>query len=246
MDFMSDIALAFIAFSTGRYFRLQKLKGNGGKVAVITLFESLLPGILVTLLLALVFHTGWVFALLLGAIATATAPASTIMTIRQYGAKGPFVDTLLQVVALDDMVALIAFGVVSAVAQATGNDGAQLTSVLLPILMNILGLALGLLGGLALKWLLSEKRRKENRLILTIALLLCLAGICSAMNISPLLACMVFGAAYVNSSDDEQLFEQLDGFTPPVFTCFFVLSGMRLDLHTVSYTHLTLPTTPYV
>ncbi|MDL2220781.1 cation:proton antiporter [Eubacteriales bacterium OttesenSCG-928-N14] len=230
MDFVSDIALAFIAFGVGRFFKREVLQRTGFGVVVITLFESLFAGLLITLMMRFVFDTGWNFALLIGAIATATAPASTMMTIRQYRARGNFVDTLLQVVALDDVVALLAFGVASAVAQASGTGVVNLSSVALPIAYNLAGIALGFGCAHLLKALMHEGRSTDNRLILLIAMLLGLCALCSMLDISPLLCCMVLGAVYVNRTGDETLFEQLDGFTPPVLSCFFVLSGMRLDL----------------
>ena len=103
MGFVSDIALAFIAFGVGKFFKKDVLMKTGWKVVTVTLWESLLAGLLVTVSMRLIFHLSWDFCLILGAIATATAPASTMMTIRQYHAKGDYVNVLLQVVALDDV-----------------------------------------------------------------------------------------------------------------------------------------------
>ena len=116
MDFLSDIALAFIAFSTGEFFRLDVLKKNGGKVVVITIFESLLASVLVFILTYFILHLHIAFALVIAALASATAPASTMMTIKQTGAKGDFVNTLLQVVALDDIVCLLIYSISLSVA----------------------------------------------------------------------------------------------------------------------------------
>ena len=96
MDFITDLALAFIAFGVGKYFKLSSLKANGKKMVILTLFESLTAGIFITIVM-LIMGLSLSFSLLLGAIGCATAPASTIMTIRQYKARGPFVDTILQV-----------------------------------------------------------------------------------------------------------------------------------------------------
>ena len=116
MDFVTDVALAFIAFGVGKYFRLSRLRQNGRKVLILTVFEALTAAVLIFLVMAFVFRLSIPFSLLLGAIGSATAPASTIMTIRQYKAKGEFVDVLLQIVALDDAVALLAFSACAAVA----------------------------------------------------------------------------------------------------------------------------------
>lgn len=229
MSFVSDIALAFIAFGVGKFFKKKVLRRTGSKTVIITLLESLLAGVLVTLGLYLIFHLDWKFCLLLGAIATATAPASTMMTINQYHAKGEFVNTLLQVVALDDVVCLIAFSVVTAIA-GTDSGGAGVWDIVLPIVYNLCAIALGFLAGFLLSRLLTPQRSKDNRLILAIAMLLGLCGICATVNVSPLLSCMVFGATYINLTKDKKLFRQLNNFTPPVLSIFFIVSGMNLDV----------------
>ncbi len=229
LDFVTDVALAFIAFGTGQYFRLDALRGRAGKVVVITLCESLLAAAAVTLtMLALGFSLS--FSLLLGAIGCATAPASTMMTIRQYKARGEFVDTVLQVVALDDAVSLIAFSICAAVCGAMEGGAFSFELVGRPVLYNIIGVALGALGGWALKWLVPERRSRDNRLILAIAVILALTGICSGMGVSPLLACMAMGTAYANTGGNAELFRQVYHFTPPIMTLFFVLSGLRLEV----------------
>lgn len=231
MDFVTDVALAFIAFGVGKYFKLGRLRKNGRSVLILTVFESLIAALLVFLVMAFVFRLPIPFSLLLGAIGSATAPASTIMTIRQYKAKGQFVDILLQIVALDDAVALLAFSVCAAIAQAMeGGGGISPKAVLLPILWNLLALAAGALAGFLLHKLIGESRSSQHRLVLVTALLLSITGFCTALDISPLLACMVMGAAYINVSGNKKVFKQVNGFTPPIQLLFFVLSGMRMDL----------------
>jgi len=231
MDFVTDVALAFIAFGVGKYFKLGRLRKNGRSVLILTVFESLIAALLVFLVMAFVFRLPIPFSLLLGAIGSATAPASTIMTIRQYKAKGQFVDILLQIVALDDAVALLAFSVCAAIAQAMeGGGGISPKAVLLPILWNLLALAAGALAGFLLHKLIGESRSSQHRLVLVTALLLSITGFCTALDISPLLACMVMGAVYINVSGNKKVFKQVNGFTPPIQLLFFVLSGMRMDL----------------
>lgn len=231
MDFVTDVALAFIAFGVGKYFKLERLRKNGRSVLILTVFESLIAALLVFLVMAFVFRLPIPFSLLLGAIGSATAPASTIMTIRQYKAKGQFVDILLQIVALDDAVALLAFSVCAAIAQAMeGGSGISPKAVLLPILWNLLALAAGALAGFLLHKLIGENRSSQHRLVLVTALLLSITGFCTALDISPLLACMVMGAVYINVSGNKKVFKQVNGFTPPIQLLFFVLSGMRMDL----------------
>ena len=120
-NFLSDIALAFIAFSTGEFFKLSVLRKNGAKVAVITIFEAVLASVVVFVLMYFVLRLELAFSVVLAALASATAPASTMMTIRQTGAKGDFVDTLLQVVALDDVVGLVLYSAAISVALASSQ-----------------------------------------------------------------------------------------------------------------------------
>ena len=231
MDFIGDIALSFIAFDVGKFLKKELFKGNGIQSIIITLFESLLAGILITLSMYFIFKLNWSFSLLLGAIATATAPASTMMTINQYKAKGKFVNTLLQVVALDDVVCLLTFSIVATFIGARHTGYFSFVHAILPILFNIGGVGLGYLFGIILSKLISPDRSDDNRLILTTTLLLGIAGICSIFHISPLLACMVFGATYINTTNNEMLFYQVNKFTPPIFSLFFVISGTKLDLN---------------
>ena len=234
MGFLSDMALAFIAFGVGKFFKKEVLEKTGKKIILITVCESLLAGIMVTAVVYWGFSMEWEFALILGSIATATAPASTMMTIRQYKAKGEFVNVLLQVVALDDVVCLLAFSVVSAMANRSVHGGLTAQDIVLPIVYNILALVLGGVCGVILsRLLISPGRSKDNRLILAVAMLLGISGICAAVNVSPLLSCMVFGASYINLTKDKKLYRQIDNFTPPIMSIFFILSGMSLDLNTL-------------
>ena len=231
MEFVTDLALSYIAFSAGRYFRIADLKRSGGKVLAVTLAEALCAAVAVTLTMIFVFRLSVPFALLLGAIGCATAPASTIMTIRQYKAKGPFIDTILQVVALDDAVALVAFSVSAAFVQASSGTGSVTVSqIALPVLFNVAALAIGAVSGVVLSRLIHKRRSKDHSLVLACVTIMGVAGICTSMNVSPLLACMASGTAYVNASGNKHLFKQLNQFTPPLLVMFFVLSGMRLAI----------------
>lgn len=230
MDFLSDIALAFIAFSTGEFFRFQTLKKNGAKVVVITVAEACLASVLVFIVMYFVLHLDLAFSVVLAALASATAPASTMMTIRQTGAKGDYVNTLLQVVALDDIVGLLLYSVAVSVALASMGDRISAVSIIKPILINIGVLLLGGLFGVFLRLLMPKKRSTDNRLIISISMLFVLCGICALLDISPLLGCMSMGMIYINISDDDKLFKQLNYFSPPILLLFFVRSGLNFDL----------------
>ena len=230
MSFISDIALAFIAFGVGRFFKKEAFQETGFGVIAVTLLESLLAGVLVTLSLRVLFRLDWSFCLLLGAIATATAPASTMVTIRQYHARGNFVNILLQVVAFDDAVCLIVFSVATTAVNASAGANVSAADVLMPMVYNVGALVLGFISGIILGKLMTPKRSEDNRLILTISLLLGIAGLCAAVNVSPLLSCMLFGTTYINMTKDKELYKQVERFTPPILSIFFVVSGMSLDI----------------
>ena len=229
--FLPDIALAFIAFSTGEFFRISALKKNGSRVFVITVLESCCAALLVFLVCYLVLGLNLAFSIVLGALATATAPASTIMTIRQTGAKGDFVETLLQVVALDDVVGLVLYSIAISVATAVfSSSGFRIANVLIPIGKTVLLMLLGGGFGLVLKWLVGTRRSTDNRLIIAIAVLFSYCGICAVVDVSPLLGCMSMGMVYINTTGDERMFRQLNYFSPPILLLFFFRSGLSFDL----------------
>ncbi|HLR20626.1 MAG TPA: cation:proton antiporter [Tissierellaceae bacterium] len=232
MAFVGDIALAFIAFDVGKFLRKEIFMKSGLRAVVITLFETIISGLFITLTIYFIFDYDLSFALLLGVIATATAPASTMMTINQYKAEGEFVHTLLQVIALDNVVCLILFSIATAAISAMDTGSLTSSHVILPIIYNIVAIIGGFLSGILLNRLLAPDTRSDsNRLILVISLLLAISGICAIYHISPLLSCMVFGATYINTTQDKKLYAEINYFTPPILSLFFVLSGINLDVN---------------
>ena len=246
-DFLPDIALAFIAFSTGEFFRMSVLRKNGTKVIVITVLEACLTSLLTFAVVYYVLRLNFAFSVVLAALASATAPASTMMTIRQTGAKGDFVNTLLQVVALDDVVGLVEYSIAISVALASisgPGGGFDLQNVLLPIAVNAGVLALGCFFGLVMKWMLFKKHSTDNRLIIAIALLFSFCGICTLFDVSPLLGCMSMGTVYVNLTEDDKLFKQLNYFSPPILLLFFVRSGLSFELDALFSTSAAVGSVP--
>lgn len=248
MDFLSDIALAFIAFSTGEFFRFSTLKKSGAKVMVITVCEALLASVVVFIVTFFVLRLDLAFSVVLAALASATAPASTVMTIRQTGAKGDFVDTLLQVVALDDIVGLVAYSIAISVAVSskTGAGAFHVWDIIKPLLINIGVFALGGVFGFLMKLMMPKKRSTDNRLIISIALLFSFCGICTLLDISPLLGCMSMGTVYINITDDDKLFKQLNYFSPPLLLLFFVRSGLNFKLDVLVNSSGSIGTTPLI
>lgn len=227
-DFLSDIALAFIAFSTGEFFKWHTLRRSMSKVVAITILEACLASVFVFVVAYCLLRLELAFSIVLAALASATAPASSLMTIRQTGARGDFVDTLLQVVALDDAVCLVEYSVAISVAVALSAGSAatfEAASVLRPIAINLGVLALGCAFGYAAKLFLARKYSSDNRLIIAIALLFAFCGVCAALDVSPLLGCMSMGTVYINTTGDDKLFKQLNYFSPPLLYFITRIAG---------------------
>lgn len=244
LDFLPDVALAFIAFSTGEFFKFSVLKKNGLKVLIITVLESVLASVFVFIVSFLILHLNLAFSLVLGSLAAATAPASTVMTIRQTGAKGDFVDTLLQVVALDDVVGLVLYSVAISLAVAyQSGEQMNISSIINPIIKNMLAIIGGSLVGFLMSFILM-KHSNDNRLIIAIALLFGFCGICAFFEISPLLGCMCMSTVYINVTDDDKLFKQLNYWSPPLLLMFFVRSGMSFNLDSILHPHGGIGSSP--
>lgn len=231
MDFLSDVALSFVAFSIGEFFRFSALKKNGAKSLAIALAEATAASLLTFCVLYFGLRLHIAFCITTAALAAVTAPTSTAVTIRQTGAKGDFVDTLLQTIALDDIFGLVAFSVATslAAAQLAGHTAFRVSDVLAPLAGNFGALVLGGMFGIFMKWLMPTRRSTDNRLIISIAVLSAFCGVCALFEISPLLGCMSMGTVYINMTDDQKLFKQLGYFSPPILLLFFVRSGLQFD-----------------
>ena len=244
-ELLCDIALGFIAFSIGNEFRLSSLKKIGKQATVIGIVQAVVATLLVDAVLIVVhLILGDKFplpvAIVLGAVASATAPAATLMVVKQYKAKGPLTDILLPVVALDDAVGLVLFAVSFGIAKALEAGHMDLVSVIVdPILEVILSLLLGALMGLL--FTLAEKlfhsRSKRMAMSVTFILLtVALSKIPEALELehfafSPLLVCMMLGTIFCNICDfSEELMDRIDRWVAPIFILFFVLSGAELEL----------------
>ena len=231
LTLLVNVALGFIAFSIGGEFRLSKLKNIGRHVVVITFMQALVTTVIVDVALALIFgNTG--VAICLGAIATATAPAATLMVVRQYNAKGPVSDMLMPVVALDDAIGLIVFSVSISVAKimfsgATVNVGLMLLEPLFEIVVSLLsGVAI---GGL-LTFCLGFFHSRSNRLTAIIGAVFIGTAVAEIFNLSALLLCMAIGAMMTNLyRESEKMIDITEHWTPAVLLLFFVISGAELD-----------------
>lgn len=227
-----NIALGFIAFSIGAEFKLDYLKKVGKAPVIIAFLEGFGATLVVdAVLIALGYNVP--FSIILGSIAAATAPAATLMVVRQYKAKGPVTDMLLPVVAIDDAVAIIAFGLSVAIAKAiSSTEGVSLATALLDPLIEIFGaIIFGAILGVIQSFLTKWFTGRGNRLSATIAMIFLCIGVSNVLGFSPLMACMAMSAIYVNVSNvSDKVLEQVDRFTPPIFMLFFFVSGADLDI----------------
>lgn len=232
LSIIPEIALGFIAFSIGAEFKLDYLKKVGKSPVIIAFAEGIGAVILVDFILIVTGHDK-AFSLVLGAIAAATAPAATLMVVRQYKAKGPVTDTLLPVVAIDDAVALMVFGLSVAIAKAINSHGSVslASSIINPIIEIIGALIFGAILGVILKYLTNWFTGRGNRLSVSFAMVLLCIGVSNIAGLSALLVCMSMSAVYANISKvSDTVFEQVDRITPPIFMLFFFVSGAELDL----------------
>ena len=238
-DIIVSLALGFIAFSIGGEFKLDTIKRLGKKITLITAAQAFGAVILVFVCLLGAGLFGWLgenympIVFTLSAIATATAPAATLLVVRQYKAHGPVTETLLPVVALDDAFGLVIFSVFIAIAQALSSGTAPtVKTMLLDPLIEIAGsLGIGFVLGLAVALCTRVFKSRANRLCLCITATVIGTALAQMLNLSSLLLCMMIGAVTCNLGKDvDRVLEGTDRWTPPLFMLFFVISGADLDL----------------
>ncbi|MDY4186422.1 MAG: cation:proton antiporter [Candidatus Borkfalkiaceae bacterium] len=240
LDIISNVALGFIAFSIGSSFKLKHLKEIGKSVVVITCFQALITVVFVDIVLAGLHFANLVdlpTVLCLGAIATATAPAATLMVVRQYRARGIVTDTLLPVVAFDDAIGLVVFAVSLAIAKVLAVEGGSINVMdvlVMPLLEIIASLAIGSVIGVALSYLAKVFKSRANRISLCIVAVFAGVGLSgvfgNGFELSDLLTCMSIGVFYVNlNKESGSVMDIMDRWTAPLFMLFFIISGSELD-----------------
>ncbi len=249
LSIITQTALGFIAFTIGNEFRLSQLKATGAKAITIGILQAVIATALVDIVLILLHLCfpnviSLPCAIVLGAIASATAPAATLMVVRQYKADGPMTRLLLLVVAIDDAVGLVLFSVSFGIATALSNGQASLLAVLVePLLEIILSLALGSLMGWLLNFVEQFFHSRSKRMTISVAFVLLTVGLSMVkFQIGPvhcgfslLLVCMMTGTIFCNiCSTSEELMNRVDGWTMPLNILFFVISGAELDLNVLA------------
>lgn len=250
MTLISQVALGFIAFAIGNEFRVSQLRKIGRQATIVAFVQALMATILVdAALIGLYFIVGpevipLPVAITLGAVATATAPAATLMVVRQYKAKGELTDLLLPVVALDDAIGLVVFAVSFGIAKALSSGGVDVVSIIVnPIVEIVASLALGLVMGLIFNFAERLFESNSKRLAMSITFVMLTVALSmlkfeipvgeSKLHIgfSSLLVCMMLGTVFCNLSDfSEEIMGKTDRWTVPLFALFFVISGAELEL----------------
>lgn len=242
---IADVALGFIAFAIGNEFRLGQLKKTGKQATVIGIVQAvvatlLVDAVLIGIHLAMPDKLPLPAAIVLGAVASATAPAATLMVVRQYKAKGPLTDILLPIVALDDAVGLVLFAVSFGISKALISGRVDILSVLVePILEVVLSLALGLVMGFLFTFFERFFHSRSKRLSMSVAFVFVTVALSMLkfeiggihIGFSSLLVCMMLGTIFCNICDfSAELMDRLDRWTAPLLILFFVISGAELEL----------------
>ena len=242
---IADVALGFIAFSMGNEFRIKQLKEIGKRATIIGIFQAIFTTIivdifLITLHLIMPDKFSLSAAIVLGAVATATAPAATLMVVKQYKAKGPVTDVLLPVVAIDDAVGLVVFAVSFGVAKSISLGNVDVLSIVLePLLEIVLSLGLGFVMGLLFSFCERFFHSRSKRMAMSVTFVLLTVAISSIsfeiggihIAFSSLLSCMMLGTVFCNTCDfSEELMDRADRWMAPILILFFVISGAELEL----------------
>ena len=245
LSLISDVALGFIAFANGHEFKIENIKSRGNQVFIIGALQGIITTICVDAVLIIIstlFPNVFTLpmAICLGAIAAATAPAATIMVVKQYRAKGPVTDVLLPVVAINDAVGLVIFSVSFGIAGAIINGSVNIINIITePVLEISFSLLLGALVALILIYLIKNVNSESSKLILIIASIILIVSVAKnsfkiaqfSFSFSPLLSCMMFGAVFCNLySYSNNLMEETYKWSQPILVLFFVLSGAELNL----------------
>jgi len=231
---ITEVALSFIALTIGMEFSIGKLKRVGRGVVIITLFQLILTFLLVTMGIWF-FQWPLIFAMLLGAIAAATAPAATVVIIQQLRVRGPFVDHLYGIVALDDAGCVLLFSVVLAMASTMLRGTGETVSAWLPIGHAVLeigcSLLLGLVAGVIIHLTTKRKHNINEILIISLGIIFLIAAIAITTNLSPLLTNMMLGATLINlSRKNQRLARIIEPLTPPLYAAFFAIAGTEFNI----------------
>ncbi len=232
LSFISDFALGIVAFNIGSELKVSEIKKLGKSIFIIATFEALGAFVLVTGIV-FILTKNIATSLILGAVSSATAPAATVMVLKEYKAKGPLTSTLLGVVAVDDAICLMIYALAASVAKVfIKHEVVTVYKVLFhPILEIVMSIVVGSIFGIILTYLLKKSKNESEMLSFIVGIIILLVGVALKFNLSPLLSAMALGVMMTNiSSNAKRGFSAIEKFSPPIIAAFFTLAGSRLDI----------------
>lgn len=241
LNSITDVALSLIALTIGGEFRIEKLRKAGTNILILTIFEAVFAFISVTVILTII-GIDIKYSLILGSISAATAPAATVIIIRELRARGTFIDYLYGVVAFDDAACVILFSIIFSIVSpmlitvgSTASHAGVLYGIFHAMKDLLFSFVIGFLGGITLHLLIRKKYRLNEILIISVSIIFLCTAFAIVFKLSPLIANMAFGAVLVNLSNmNKRVFSVLEPITPPLFALFFILAGMELDFTVIS------------
>ncbi|KNF08958.1 transporter, CPA2 family [Gottschalkia purinilytica] len=232
LSFISDFALGIIAFNIGSELKFSEIKKLGKSIFIIALCEALGAFILVTTV-TFVVTKDLAMSLILGAVSSATAPAATVMVLKEYRAKGSLTSTLLGVVAVDDAICLMIYSISASIAKVfIKHEKVTLYKILInPLGEIIFSIIMGMILGIVLSYFLKKAKKETDMLAFSIASILLIVGLSTKFQLSPLLSAMSMGISVANiSTRSDKVFRTLESFSPPIINVFFILAGARLQI----------------
>jgi len=232
-NLVNEIALAAIAFSIGNEFVLKEIKKIGKSIFIITLLEVVGAVLLVFSVMFFIFRQPFAFSIVIAAMSAATAPAATLLVMKQYNAQGPLTRTILPVVALDDVVGIVIFGIALSLAKITAyKQQMSIISMIAGPIIEIAGsVILGFVLGVILSWFSKKTRGRDELQAITLAIIGLATGISLLLGFSPLLTCIVLGTVLVNvQQNSTRVFDSINSFATPIYVLFFTIAGASLDL----------------
>jgi Kef-type K+ transport system membrane component KefB len=230
---INELALAIIAFSIGSEFIIKDMLKLGKSIVIITLAEVVGAIFIVFTVMYYIFNQPFAFSIVIASMSAATAPAATLLVIKQYKAHGPLTKTILPVVALDDVLGIIAFGIAMSLATlTTGQEAFSIYRMIVDPLVEIGGsMILGLIIGVLLVAIAKKSRGRDELQVITLVAIGIATGLSNRLGLSPLLTCIMMGTVLVNlKKNSKRVFDSVDGFVSPVYVLFFTLAGASLDL----------------
>ncbi|NLV34520.1 MAG: cation:proton antiporter [Clostridiaceae bacterium] len=232
-NLVNEIALAAIAFSIGNEFVLKEIKKIGKSIFIITLLEVVGAVLLVFSVMFFIFRQPFAFSIVIATMSAATAPAATLLVMKQYNAQGPLTRTILPVVALDDVVGIVIFGIALSLAKITAyKQQMSIISMIAGPIIEIAGsVILGFVLGVILSWFSKKTRGRDELQAITLAIIGLATGISLLLGFSPLLTCIVLGTVLVNvQQNSTRVFDSINSFATPIYVLFFTIAGASLDL----------------